>query len=137
MGTQLQEVYDAFFIKVPNTDFSGQQQLVYQLFKASLSHCYKTVSESLQYTITPVNTYDGVFYDILGQDTIELISLYMKRELYRRLLDKYSDIKQHVGTQAFNKLPNMIEQSKEARQIYDSLNDEIDKFKQEFYEYSN
>lgn len=132
MGTNLQEVYDAFFIKVPTTDFINQQKLIHQLFKASLAYCYRTVPESLAY-IFDDETYEGYFNDTLAQDSIELISLYMKRELYRRNDDKFSAIKQHIGTQAFNKLPNMVDQSKEARVIFVSLNDEIEKFRQEFY----
>ena len=132
MGTNIQEVYDAFFIKVPSTDFTNQEELLFQLFKASLAYCYRTVPESLDYVYDDI-LHEGHFIDLLGQDTIELISLCMKRELYRRNNDKYSKIKQYIGTKSFNKLPDMIDQSKEARMIFEALNDEIDKFRQEFY----
>lgn len=132
MGTNIQEVYDAFFVKVPNTDFTGQEELIFQLFKAALSYCYRTVPENLEYTYDDV-LHEGYFNDLLGQDTIELISLCMKRELYRRNNDKYSKIKQYIGTKSFNKLPDMIDQSKETRMIFEALNDEIDNLRQEFY----
>lgn len=137
LGTQLQEVYDAFFVKVPETKFTNQESLVFQLFKASLAYCYRTVPESLKYTLTDKFLFDGYFDDVLGQDTIELIAMCMKRELYRRKSDRFSEIKQHIGTQAFSKLPNAIEQSKEARLTLEFLNDEIDKFRQEFYHLDN
>lgn len=132
MGTNIQEVYDAFFVKVPSTDFTKQEELLFQLFKASLAYCYRTVPESLEYAYDDI-LHEGSFNDLLNQDTIELISLCMKRELYRRNNDKYSKIKQHIGTKSFNKLPDMIDQSKETRMIFETLNDEIDKFRQEFY----
>ena len=132
MGTEIQDVYDAFFVKVPNSDFNNKEDLVYQLFKSSLSYCYRTVSENLDFEYD-TTLHKGYFNEFLGQDTIELISLCMKRELYRRNDDKFGSMKQHIGTQAFNKLPNMVEQSKEARAIFTSLNDEIEKLRQEFY----
>lgn len=132
MGTNIQEVYDAFFVKVPNTDFTNQEELLFQLFKASLAYCYRTVPERLEFTYDN-ELHEGCFDDLLAQDSIELISLCMKRELYRRNNDKYSKIKQHIGTKSFNKLPDMVDQSRETRIIFETLNDEIERFRQEFY----
>lgn len=133
MGTNIQEVYDAFFVKVPNTDFTGQEQLVFQLFKAATAYCYRTVPEKLDYNYDE-QIHEGKFNETLGQDSIELLSLCMKRELYRRSNDKYMYMKQHIGTKAFNKLPeNIVKESQESRIIFESLNDEIERFRQEFY----
>lgn len=137
MGTQLQEVYDAFFVKTPDTDFTGKEELVYQFFKASIGYCYKTVPESLTYTLTNQTTYDGQFNDTLGLDSIELLALCMARELYRRYDEKYNNIKQYVGTQAFNKLPDIPDLAEKSKERLTTLSDEIYKFRQEFYTYEN
>lgn len=136
MGTKIQEVYDSFFVKVPSVDFRNQETLVFQLFKSSIPYCYKTVPEDLTYTYNDV-VHEGEFDSILGQDTIELISLVMKREYYKRLIDKYSVIKQHIGTSAFNKLPNIKEIAESARANYQLATDDFEKFRQEFYTYKN
>lgn len=132
MGTSIQEVYDSFFMKLPEDDFTGRETLVLQLFKASVAYSYKTVPENLTYTYDEI-LHEGSFVDTIGQDSIELIALFMTREFYRREKDRYSKIKQHVGTQSFNKLPDMLEKSKDARTNYVLLSDEIEKFRQEFY----
>jgi len=119
-------------VKVPNADFTGKELLVFQLFKAALAYCYRTVPENLDYTYDK-QIHEGKFKDNLNQDSIELISLCMKRELYRRYNDKYTSMKQHIGTKAFNRLPeNIVKESQESRKIFESLNDEIEKFRQEF-----
>lgn len=134
MGTDIQVVLDTFFAKCPETNFTGKETLVYQLFKAGIAHCYKDVSESLEYTFDEV-TYTGNFTYILGLDTIELISLCMKREYSRRLLDKYTISKQYIGTSAFNKIPDLKNASDTVTKQYDGLVDEIEDFKQDFYPY--
>lgn len=137
MGTPLQEVYDSFFIKNPETDFTDKQDMVFQLFKISLGYCKKTVPENLNYTLTIPETYEGEFTDILGQDSIELIALVMKKELYRRIMDKFTLMKQYIGTQSFNKLPDAPKLLQEATSYFETLSDEIYKFRQEFYTYKN
>jgi hypothetical protein len=134
LGTDVQEVFDSFFAKCPETDFTGKETLVYQLFKSGIAHCYKDVSESLEYSFD--NTaYTGNFTYTIGLDTIELIALCMKREFSRRSLDKYTLVKQHIGTNAFNKLPDIKGSADTATSQYDNLTDEIEDFKQDFYPY--
>lgn len=136
MGTDIQKVYDAFFIKVSDTDFTGKATLLYQLFQASIGYCYKTVPESLEYTYDEV-IYVGYFTDTLNFDTIELLSLGMAREYYLRDLNKLSTAKQHIGTQAFNKLPDLTKQYNTASDNYKNLDDRFYSFRQEFYPYFN
>jgi hypothetical protein len=109
LGTEIQKVYDSFFAKVPDTDFTGKESLVYQLFQTSIGYCYKTVPENLSYSYDEL-IHAGNFTDILFFDSIELLSLGMAREYYLRDLNKLSKTKQHVGTQAFNKLPDLVKQ---------------------------
>jgi hypothetical protein len=134
LGTNVQEVFDSFFAKCPETSFTGKETLVYQLFKSGIAHCYQDVSESLEYTFDEV-TYEGYFTDTLYLDTIELIALCMKREFSRRGLDRYTAIKQHIGTNAFNKLPDIKGTADTATGQYKNLSDEIEDFKQDFYPY--
>lgn len=136
MGTNIQEVFDSFFVKIPSVNFSGQETLVFQLFKSSIPYCYKTVPEDLTYTYDS-EIHKGVFKNTLGQDTIELIALVMRREYYKRLVDKYAVTKQYIGTSAFNKLPNVKEMAESARTNYKIATDDFEKFKNEFYTYKN
>lgn len=136
MGTEIQKVYDAFFAKVPDIDFTGKESLIYQLFQSSIGYCYKTVPESLAYTYNEV-LHEGNFDDTLFYDSIELLSLGMAREYYLRDLSKLSRTKQHIGTQAFNKLPDLVKQYDIASDNYRTLNDRFYSFRQEFYPYAN
>jgi hypothetical protein len=138
LGTPLQDVYDSFFIKNTETDFTNKQDMVFQLFKASLGYCKKTVPESLEYVLIMPDIYEGEFIDVLGQDTIELITLFMTKELYRQTVDKYTKMKQYIGTQSFNKLPeNPAKSLSEASKHFKEISDEIYLFRQEFYSYKN
>jgi hypothetical protein len=137
LGTALQDVYDAFFQKVPDVDFTGKESLVYQFLKTSIGYCYKTVPESLKYTLSIPAFYEGNFDDELFFDTVELLSLGMARECYLRDLNKLSKTKQHIGTQAFNKLPDLIKQYNIASDNYKNLDDKFESFRQEFYSYKN
>jgi len=55
MATDLQEVYDSFFAKVPDEDFTYKADLIYQYFKAANGYSYKTVPEDLTYIINSDN----------------------------------------------------------------------------------
>ena len=51
MGTSLQEVYDSFFSKIPDDDFTYTPDLVFQYFKHANGYSYKTVPEDLTYSV--------------------------------------------------------------------------------------
>lgn len=136
MGTQIQEVFDAFFIKLLNVDFTGKEAIVYQIFKSSIPHCIKTVPEDLIYTFDE-STYTGIFNDVLGCDSIELIALAMVCEYYFKELGKLSGRKQYLGTQAFNKIPDLKDELNATQLDYNEANEKFEKFRQEFYSYTN
>ncbi len=136
MGTAIQKVYDAFFIKAPDTNFEGQEDLVYQLLQTAIGYSYKTVPESLEYVYDEV-AHEGYFIDDLYFDSIQLIALYMSREHYRRTMNRLSAIKQSMGTQNFNKLPDAVKQLDSSISFFNNMNDEITGFRQEFYKYDN
>ena len=143
VGTRLQEIYDAFFIKIPSHDFSSEQSKVYQFFKAAVGRARKTVSDNLTYTLDEDQdeespSYDGTFKDTLDQNTIELISLWMVHEYFRTIVSKFEGIKSYVGTKDFNKLPDVKNGQYEiAKSLLDSVSEEIKEFCQSFYSYRN
>lgn len=136
MGTDIQEVIDAFLIKLPETvDFTGKESKIYQYFKASLSKCYKTTYENLDYTYD-TETYEGTFNNKIRQDTIELIAIGMVKEYYYGVYSYYVAKKQYLGTKDFNKLPDNSKSLSDAKANVDFWSDEFYRFRQEFYKYS-
>lgn len=135
MGTPLQSVYDAFFIK-SSIDYAGKESQVYQFFKTGVSKSKKTVPEDLTYTVDE-ETYEGQFSDTLGQDTIELISLNMLLEEKRKRKSELDYMKQHLGTKDFNRLNDKVAEYKVINESIKNLQDEIFAFRQEFYSYKN
>ena len=51
MGTLLQKIYDKFFIKVSDVDFTYKQDLVFEFFETSIGYSYKTTPHDLGYTL--------------------------------------------------------------------------------------
>lgn len=82
-------------------------------------------------------TYDGEFTDTLDVDEIELISLFMKREEIRKLKAPLDSLKSHIGTKDFNRLDDKVKQLDIATKNLKATDEEIFKFRQEFYSYSN
>jgi hypothetical protein len=91
LGTDMQEIFDSFFAKIPDVDFTGKETLLFKLLKTSIGYCYKTVPESLEYIYDEVIN-EGKFTNVLFLDTIELLSLCMTREYYFRELDNYQEL---------------------------------------------
>ena len=226
MGTLLQKIYDKFFIKVSDFDFTYKQDLVFEFFETSIGYSYKTTPHDLDYilysnnavliiyglvensgdiilninsdtytisllttdtklniankiksaieldytvilddienpmlTITKTDTdiitllftddnntnlnliikktYDGIMINDLDIDEIELISLNMKKAYLEYLLKPLNRLKTSLGTKDFNRLANKLEEYKVYSLMLKDLNDQIEKFRQEFYSYSN
>lgn len=227
MGTALQEVYDAFFSKISTEDFTYKADLVYQYFKAANGYSYKTVPETLTYTLFKDNVslfimskaeidgnvslkyngttyvvnvlatdtlnqiadkiviklsadfnvstnysntypiiliqksnedltsfefadvdktdcvvrvnqnYDGEYDNIIGIDSIELISLFMAREYYSRIVLKLGNQKVWIGTKDFNQIPKLKDNYSLAESSLSKINTQIYDFRQEFYTYMN
>lgn len=130
MGTNLQKVFDAFFIKLPAVDFTGKEDIVLQLFKTAVGYASSTLV-NLEFTVDEV-TYEGSFNRTLSQREIELIALYMVREQHYRTYSGFVYKKQHIGTKDFDKLPDLKKQFEIAENTYHDANDSVNKFKQEF-----
>ena len=226
MGTLLQKVYDKFFIKVSDVDFTYKQDLVFEFFETALGYSYKTTPHDLSYTLYNNNavlivydviensgditlqinsdtyiiallntdtklqittkiksaievnytvvldnienpmltitkpltdnitvtftdtddtflnliiskTYDGITINDLDIDEIELISLNMKKAYLEYLLKPLSRLQTTIGTKDFNRLSNKVDEYKVYSLMLKDLNEEIEKFRQEFYSYTN
>jgi hypothetical protein len=226
MGTLLQKVYDKFFVKASDDDFTYKQDLVFEFFETAIGYSYKTTAHDLGYTVytnnsvlvifstlevsgditlginsndytiallstdtvleiankiktaiqadwtviitnglypvititksgvdditttfidagsTNINilvcrTYDGIMDEDLDIDEIELISLNMKKAHIEYLLKPLSRLQINIGTKDFNRLPNKVEEYKVYSLMLKDLEEEIQKFRQEFYSYSN
>jgi len=134
VGTPLQDVYDAFFIKTDGYIFTSKEALVFQYFKTALGYVKNTIIKDLTYTKD--EDYSGEFNIVLGDNDIQLISLYMKQEHNRKLAAKFENIKQHIGTKDFDKLPNVSTEYKTALLALENIANEIYLYKQEFYTYA-
>jgi len=226
LGILLQKIYDKFFIKVSDVDFTYKQDLVFEFFETSIGYSYKTTPHDLGYTLYSDNavlivydviensgditlninsdsytislldtdtkleiaikiksaiisdynidldnieypmltitkpltdnitltftdtdninvnliiskTYDGITINDLDIDEIELISLNMKKSYLEYLLKPLSRLKKQIGTKDFNRLESKVDEYKVYSLMLKDLNEEIEKFRQEFYSYTN
>lgn len=124
MGTNLQEVFDAFFIKLPGKSFVDKESEVYQYFKSGISKSKRKVYDNLDYSYDE-ELNEGCFNDIVSHSSIELISMYMVKEYYFGIFSLLSARKSFLGTQAFNKIPSAKEQFEETEKQMDRWDKEI------------
>jgi len=226
LGTLLQKIYDKFFIKASDVDFTYKQDLVFEFFETAVGYSYKTTPHDLSYTLYSNNavliiydvietsgditlqinsdtytisllntdakleiaikiksaietnytvvldniespmltitkpltdnivvtftdtdntnlnliiskTYDGITIYDLDIDEIELISLNMKKAYLEYLLKPLSRLQTTIGTKDFSRLSNKVDEYKVYSLMLKDLNEEIEKFRQEFYSYTN
>ena len=133
--TDLQDVFDAFFIKMPQYDFSGKESQVFQFFKAAVSKCYRHTYDILDYHYDE-ETQKGTFDATVTQPTIELISMYMVKECLSQKFAIINNRKQYLGTQAFNKIPSAVDEFNVVNNSLKYWTDEISRFLMEFPDYS-
>lgn len=133
--TDLQEVFDAFFIKVPQYDFVGKESQVIQLFKTAVAKCYRHTYDSLEYEYNPT-IQEGYFTGVITNSSIELISMFMVKEFLSQKLSLINKRKQYLGTQAFNKIPSNKEEFDILSNSLNYWKDEISRFLMEFPDYS-
>ena len=136
MGTNLQEVFDAFFSKFPNVDFTGKESQVVQFLKSAIGKCYRRVYDDLTYEYDDVLD-EGNFINTVSNSSIELISMYMAKEYISQKYAVLCGRKQYLGTQAFNKIPSLKEEFDTVEKTMNYWLEEIDKFLNEFPDYSD
>lgn len=137
MGTNFQEVFDSFFIKIPSVDFTNKESQVIQFFKSAIGKCYRIPYDDIQGYIYDENLKEGYFKDIISQSSIELISMYMVKEFLSQKLAILCGRKQYLGTQSFNKIPNMKEELDVTLSSLNYWTNEIDNLVKEFPDYSD
>lgn len=135
-GTDLQEVFDAFFIKVPQVDFTGKESQVAQFLKSAISKCYRHTYDSLDYYYDE-ELQEGRFSSVISMSSIELISMFMVKEYFVQKFALLNSRKQYLGTQAFNKIPANIEEFNVVKNSLQYWSDEIERFLMEFPDYSD
>lgn len=143
MGTPLQDIYTRYQSKL-NENLVGQESLIFEFLKSSISKSYKTVRHSLAFvladipiTIPPtLQTYDGYFNDTLDEDEIEYIAMWMINETKRRRKEKLEAQKVKLGTKDFNQLPDKVKEFNALGVSMKDLREEINELKQEFNTYN-
>ena len=133
--TNLQEVFDAFFIKVPGVDFTNKKSQVFQFMKSAIGKCYRHTYDDLTYDYNET-THCGSFKNFVTNASIELISMFMAKEYFSQKFSVLSSRKQYLGTQAFNKIPANIEEFNLTKGALDYWDEEIRKFLMDFPDYS-
>lgn len=136
-GTDLQEVFDAFFIKVPHVDFTGKEGQVAQFLKSAVSKCYRHTYDNILDYHYDEEIQEGNFNTKISQSSIELISMFMVKEFFVQKFALLNARKQYLGTQAFNKIPANIEEFNLTSNSLKYWSDEIDRFLMEFPDYSD
>jgi len=135
-GTNLQEVFDAFFIKVPSIDFSEKENQVIQFLKSAIAHCHKHTYDNLEYFYDE-DLENGYFYNTISIDSIELISMFMTIDCFQQRFSLINMRRQYLGTNAFNKIPSNKEDFENTKNSLDYWRNRIDRYLMEFPEYSD
>jgi len=134
--TNIQEVIDSFLIKLPTVDFTGKEDMVFQLFKTAVAKCSRKPYDSLEY-FYDTTIKEGYFLNKIHDDSIELVSMYMLKEYYIREFDLTTSRLKYLGTQAFNKIPSSKENFDAVSDKLKNLNDEIATFEMNLPDYSD
>jgi len=136
MGTDLQEVFDSFFVKIPSVDFTGKESQIIQFLKSAIGKCHRQTYDDLTYTYDSVLR-EGYFNNVISQSSIELIAINMVKDYFTQKFAVISGRKQYLGTQAFDKIPSYKEEFNTAKQSVDYWNNELHELISEFPDYSD
>lgn len=96
-----------------------------------------SVLDDFNLDIEVSNSYNGQMNSTLGYDEIELIAMFMQLENYIKIKSELEQLKMHIGTKDFNKLPNKKVEYDNINTSIKDLESRIFKFRQEFYSYRN
>ncbi|MDD4000072.1 MAG: hypothetical protein PHX62_04165, partial [Bacilli bacterium] len=72
MGTLLQKIYDKFFIKASDEDFTYKQDLVFEFFETAIGYSYKTTPHDLGYTLYSDNAVLIIYETVTNSGDITL-----------------------------------------------------------------
>jgi len=102
LGTLLQKIYDKFFIKVSDVDFTYKQDLVFEFFETAIGYSYKTTPHDLSYTLYSDNAV-LIVYGILENNGN--ISLNINSDTYTIALLN-TDTKLQIATKIKSSIDN-------------------------------
>lgn len=135
MGTDLQELFDSFYVIVPRQE--AIPSYVMALIKPALSKVYKQFKHSYKFVVTDKEECEGYFIDELDIDELQLIALQMAIDYHTgKDLDRLTSIKTTIGTKDFNKIPNASENLKNIQSKIQMLTDELEQLKSDMNKYS-
>lgn len=134
--TDVQKVYDAFQIKIPDVDFTNKECQVYMFLQAAIAKVQLATSKDLSMEYDDV-IHEGYFVNDIEYKYIELISMYMVAEYYQRRYSHLMGQKQFIGTKDFNKLPDKAKELSSATDAMKYWDSKIYEFRQEFYNYED
>ena len=134
MGTPLQDIYDRFFSKI-DTDMTGQEARIFNYFLSAKSRCKKIVNHSLNYILSSEEDFEGNVVDVLDDEEIELIAMWMHYFHKSKRKSELDDQEVRLGTRDFNNFPSKVKEQAELRFTMSDLLDDIDKFSQQFNTY--
>lgn len=122
VATDYSNSFPIIYVSKDNTDLTS-----FSFIDTDNTSCVVIISQS----------YDGEYVETLGEDSIELLSLFMLREHYNKFVMKFGKQREYIGTKDFDKLPNLKNKYENTKETLDSINDQIFEFRQEFYTYKN
>jgi len=100
LGTDLQEVYTSFFSKTV-FDYSLLQDLVYIFLKSALTRAKKNTNHSLEMTFTNEEAFEGYFVEVLDEEEVEYIALWMRWYEASRATQQVVKMANSVGSNVF------------------------------------
>ena len=134
--TDLQELYDSFYLKVPSAT-SMPISYIIALIKPASSKVFKQFRHSYKFVITDNETGDGHFLDEMDIDEIELLALQMAIDYYvGKDLNRLLVMKSLIGTKDFNKLPTKKDELTSVQNVIDKLHFMLEELKSDMNKYS-
>lgn len=154
MGTPLQAVYDAFFLRLDEQICDKDKGLIYSIFIVAVENAKRAAVNSLGYVLDEPEenhpaeldleegededeSYSGYFIEALSGDEINLIALWMLYEWNRRKLQRLLGQRRDIGTADFNRIPSKKEELAVIEFGLKHAKSDIVELEQAFNEYKN
>jgi hypothetical protein len=118
MGTPLNDLYKRFQTKI-DEDVTGKENLIFSMVDSAIARSSKTTRHVLTYVLdepifdnqgSQTNLYEGSFDNILDNDEIELLALWMIYLWKERKKSYVEAQREKLGTSDFNRLEGKKDQ---------------------------
>lgn len=135
MGTNLQDIFDSFYLKIPRED--ATPSYVFALIKPALAKVYKQFSHNIKFIVTDSEEFEGYFVDELYLDEVELLTLQMAIDYHTaKDLDRLLTLQSLIGTKDFNKLPTYKDNLVIVKDKISALKLQLEELKSDMNKYS-